>query len=65
MPQPQYVKEGNAEADEDTFEFDRGFVKWPKKTVLLDTDMFEVEDSWHDTPPEGFSLMVCFFILLR
>lgn len=42
--------------DDDIFKFDRGIVKWPKKTVLLDTDMFNVEDSWHDTPPEGFSL---------
>nr|XP_010921352.1 putative RNA polymerase II subunit B1 CTD phosphatase RPAP2 homolog [Elaeis guineensis] len=61
LPQPQHVKEGDAEADEDTFEFDRGFVKWPQKTVLLDTDMFEVEDSWHDTPPEGFSLTLSSF----
>ncbi|KAG1338847.1 putative RNA polymerase II subunit B1 CTD phosphatase RPAP2 [Cocos nucifera] len=61
LPQPQHVKVGDAEADEDTFEFDRGFVKWPQKTVLLDTDMFEVEDSWHDTPPEGFSLTLSSF----
>lgn len=40
------------------FELDRGRVKWPTKPVLLDTDMFEVEDSWHDTPPEGFKLTV-------
>lgn len=48
--------QGEREDDEDIFEFDQGIVKWPKKTVLLDTDMFELEDSWHDTPPEGFSL---------
>ncbi|XP_008781193.2 putative RNA polymerase II subunit B1 CTD phosphatase RPAP2 homolog [Phoenix dactylifera] len=61
LPQPQYAKEGDAEEDEDTFDFDRGFVQWPKKTVLLDTDMFEVEDSWHDTPPESFSLTLSSF----
>lgn len=42
-------------------ETDNGVVKWPTKTVLLDTDMFEVDDSWHDTPPEGFSLTLSAF----
>ncbi|MQM07596.1 hypothetical protein Taro_040436 [Colocasia esculenta] len=58
LPLPIDSEEMDFEADEDAFEFDKGFVKWPKKTVLLDTDMFEVEDSWHDTPPEGFCLTV-------
>ncbi|CAL9137359.1 unnamed protein product [Musa acuminata var. zebrina] len=61
LPQPNCVDEGDVEEDEDTFEFDRGYVKWPKKTVLLDTDMFDVEDSWHDTPPEGFDLKLSSF----
>lgn len=61
LPQMQCENEGGSEADEDAFEFDRGFLKWPKKTVLLDTDMFDVEDSWHDTPPEGFSLTLSTF----
>ncbi|KAL0909892.1 hypothetical protein M5K25_020801 [Dendrobium thyrsiflorum] len=55
LPQSQCL-EGEREDDEDIFKFDEGIVKWPKKTVLLDTNMFEVEDSWHDTPPEGFSI---------
>jgi hypothetical protein len=49
---------GNDTADKEVSEVDNDVVKWPKKTVLLDTDMFEVDDSWHDTPPEGFSLTV-------
>ncbi|KAJ6810162.1 putative RNA polymerase II subunit B1 CTD phosphatase RPAP2-like protein [Iris pallida] len=61
LPQMQCENEGGSEADEDAFEFDRGVLKWPKKTVLLDTDMFDVEDSWHDTPPEGFSLTLSTF----
>ncbi|CAL9766540.1 unnamed protein product [Musa acuminata subsp. burmannicoides] len=61
LPQPKCVDEGDVEEDEDTFEFDRGYVKWPKKTLLLDTDMFDVEDSWHDTPPEGFDLKLSSF----
>ncbi|PKA54703.1 Putative RNA polymerase II subunit B1 CTD phosphatase RPAP2 like [Apostasia shenzhenica] len=55
LPQLQPVQREMKE-DDDFFEFDRGIVKWPTKTVLLDTDMFEIEDSWHDTPPEGFNL---------
>ena len=64
LPQPQYGEGGDSEADVEAFEFDRGVLKWPKKTVLLDTDMFDVEDSWHDTPPEDFSLTVCLCLLL-
>lgn len=56
LHQEQLENEKNTGDDE--FEIDRGIVKWPKKTVLMDTDMFEVDDSWHDTPPEGFSLTV-------
>ncbi|OAY73545.1 putative RNA polymerase II subunit B1 CTD phosphatase RPAP, partial [Ananas comosus] len=64
LPQPQHVDGRGGEEGEDNFEFDRGVVKWPKKTVILDTDMFEVEDSWHDTPPEGFSLTLSSFATL-
>ncbi|KAJ0979994.1 hypothetical protein J5N97_015468 [Dioscorea zingiberensis] len=56
LPQPQNDEKQEPEEDEDMFELDRGHVKWPTKPVLLDTDMFELEDSWHDTPPEGFNL---------
>ncbi|KAG6512864.1 putative RNA polymerase II subunit B1 CTD phosphatase RPAP2 homolog [Zingiber officinale] len=52
---------GEVEEDEDTFNFDRGHVKWTKKTFCLDTDMLEVEDSWHEIPPEGFSLELSSF----
>ncbi|KAK8942619.1 hypothetical protein KSP39_PZI009090 [Platanthera zijinensis] len=55
FPQSQPLQ-GEKEYNDDIHELDLGIVKWPKKTVLLDTDMFEVEDSWHDTTPEGFSL---------
>ena len=49
---------GNDTVEKEVSETDNGAVKWPTKTVLLDTDMFEVDDSWHDTPPEGFNLTV-------
>uniref|UniRef100_A0A0D9WCF6 RNA polymerase II subunit B1 CTD phosphatase RPAP2 homolog n=1 Tax=Leersia perrieri TaxID=77586 RepID=A0A0D9WCF6_9ORYZ len=52
---------GKDAGENEIFDIDRGAVKWPKKTVLLDTDMFDVDDSWHDTPPEGFSLTLSSF----
>ncbi|GJM94512.1 hypothetical protein PR202_ga11160 [Eleusine coracana subsp. coracana] len=60
LHQEQLENEKNTGGD-DEFEIDRGIVKWPKKTVLMDTDMFEVDDSWHDTPPEGFNLTLSAF----
>lgn len=63
LPQQQLGEGCDSEADGEAFEFDQGVLKWPKKTVLLDTDMFDVDDSWHDTPPEGFSLTVCSYLL--
>lgn len=62
--QQQYNNDYDNDKDageNEIFEIDRGVVKWPKKTVLLDTDMFDVDDSWHDTPPEGFSLTLSSF----
>lgn len=57
LNQKEYDNAKNTGEDDDP-EIDRDVIKWPKKPVLLDTDMFEVDDSWHDTPPEGFSLTV-------
>jgi RNA polymerase II-associated protein 2 len=54
LHQEQFENEKTTEGH-DEFEIHRGIVKWPKKTVLMDTDMFEVDDSWDDTPPDGFS----------
>ncbi|CAL5097111.1 unnamed protein product [Urochloa decumbens] len=60
LHQKQYSNDTSSGGDEES-EIDRDVLKWPKKTVLLDTDMFEVDDSWHDTPPEGFSLTLSCF----
>ncbi|KAJ3691878.1 hypothetical protein LUZ61_000028 [Rhynchospora tenuis] len=57
LPQLHYGTERDSQEKEvDAEEIERGVVKWPQKPVLLETDMFEVDDSWHDTPPEGFNL---------
>ncbi|KAJ1691553.1 hypothetical protein LUZ63_015708 [Rhynchospora breviuscula] len=56
LPQVHYGTERDSQEKKvDTEEIER-VVKWPQKPVLLETDMFEVDDSWHDTPPEGFNL---------
>lgn len=31
-------------------------LKWPKKTGIVESDFFESEDSWFDSPPEEFVL---------
>jgi hypothetical protein len=57
LNQQEHDNGKNSGGDDDP-ELDRDVIKWPKKPVLLDTDLFEVDDSWHDMPPEGFSLTV-------
>ncbi|KAG8091452.1 hypothetical protein GUJ93_ZPchr0012g19869 [Zizania palustris] len=42
---------GKNVGENEIFEIDRGVVKWPKKPVLLDTNMFDVDDSWYDMLP--------------
>ncbi|CAN6349621.1 unnamed protein product [Urochloa humidicola] len=60
LHQKQFSDDKSSGRDEES-QIDRDVLKWPKKTLLLDTDMFEVDDSWHDTPPEGFSLTLSGF----
>lgn len=33
-------------------------LKWPPKPGVLSADLFDSEDSWYDSPPEGFNLNV-------
>jgi hypothetical protein len=60
LPQPSYGSETEppVNMEGDTQDTEREVVKWPQKPVLLETDMFEVDDSWHDAPPEGFNIDV-------
>ncbi|KAL5981631.1 hypothetical protein ACLOJK_015694 [Asimina triloba] len=57
LPSPKEADEENSSEDLDMLESKRTYAKWPSKPVLLDSDILDSEDSWHDTPPEGFSLM--------
>ncbi|XP_078158448.1 putative RNA polymerase II subunit B1 CTD phosphatase RPAP2 homolog isoform X2 [Carex rostrata] len=58
LPQSSYgtEEEHQENREGDMQEIEREVVKWPQKPVLLETDEFEVDDSWHDNPPEGFNL---------
>ncbi|XP_058082036.1 putative RNA polymerase II subunit B1 CTD phosphatase RPAP2 homolog [Magnolia sinica] len=61
LPYPRDGDEGNSPEDVDVPESERGHVKWPRKPVFLDSDVIDSEDSWSDTPPEGFSLTLSAF----
>ncbi|KAJ3676050.1 hypothetical protein LUZ60_003462 [Juncus effusus] len=51
-------KEYSLESELDSLESEkeREITKWPTKPVLLETDAFDTDDSWHDSAPDGFSL---------
>ncbi|XP_019430421.1 PREDICTED: putative RNA polymerase II subunit B1 CTD phosphatase RPAP2 homolog [Lupinus angustifolius] len=58
LPRPHdAVDEGTVE-DVDMLETDSVTLKWPRKPGFSDLDLFDSEDSWYDSPPEGFSLTV-------
>jgi RNA polymerase II-associated protein 2 len=57
LNQKEYDNAKNIGRDDDP-EIDRDVIKWPKKPILPDTDLCEVDDCWHDTPLDGFSLNV-------
>lgn len=44
------------QVDVDMLDSKTNVVKWPTKSGLLNSDLLDPNDSWYDTPPEGFSL---------
>lgn len=44
------------QVDVDMLDSKTNVVKWPTKSGLLNSDLLDPDDSWYDTPPEGFSL---------
>ncbi|KAM6578847.1 hypothetical protein CsatB_030684 [Cannabis sativa] len=58
LPHPEDANGGESLVDKDTSEPEQAPSKWPKKPVNQHSDVFNREDSWFDTPPEGFSLSV-------
>ncbi|KAK7278764.1 hypothetical protein RJT34_23800 [Clitoria ternatea] len=56
LPPPYDADEEGTMEDADILEANSVTLKWPRKPGISDVDLFESEDSWFDTPPEGFSL---------
>lgn len=56
-PSHDAVEEGTLE-DVHTLQTDSVTLEWPRKPGISDADIFDSEDSWHDSPPEGFSMTV-------
>ncbi|XP_057743536.1 putative RNA polymerase II subunit B1 CTD phosphatase RPAP2 homolog [Arachis stenosperma] len=56
LPPPQDGIEKEIKENVDMEETESFTVKWPQKPGFPDVDLFDNEDSWFDSPPEGFSL---------
>ncbi|KAK6911694.1 Rtr1/RPAP2 domain [Dillenia turbinata] len=58
LARPPDADIGDAEVNVDMFEHETepAPLKWPRKPGLTNLDVFDAENSWFDSPPEGFSL---------
>ncbi|XP_052193179.1 putative RNA polymerase II subunit B1 CTD phosphatase RPAP2 homolog isoform X2 [Diospyros lotus] len=56
LPPPQDVDEGKSQEQVNMVEPEPTTSKWPKKPGVPNYNLFDSEDSWYDSPPEGFSL---------
>ncbi|OVA13023.1 Protein of unknown function DUF408 [Macleaya cordata] len=56
LPQQHHADGGDSQKYENVLELEPVPLKWPLKPGISDSELFDSEDSWYDTPPEGFSL---------
>ena len=56
-PHPE-VHGTEAQVEVDMPDSETNVLKWPMKSGLSNSDLLDPNDSWYDTPPEGFSLNV-------
>ncbi|KAK4427571.1 putative RNA polymerase II subunit B1 CTD phosphatase RPAP2 [Sesamum alatum] len=56
LPPPHELDEAKREEIGDVADTDPVLLKWPPKPGFSSADLFDSEDSWYDSPPEGFSL---------
>ncbi|KAJ4842332.1 hypothetical protein Tsubulata_034922 [Turnera subulata] len=56
LPQPLHSENGDPEEDGNVVEEENAPLKWPTKPGIPPSEHFDPEDSWYDSPPEGFSL---------
>ncbi|XP_027163601.1 putative RNA polymerase II subunit B1 CTD phosphatase RPAP2 homolog isoform X1 [Coffea eugenioides] len=54
-PHPE-VHGTEAQVEVDMPDSETNVLKWPMKSGLSNSDLLDPNDSWYDTPPEGFSL---------
>lgn len=58
LPPPREVDEAEPQENGDAMDTDPSVLKWPSKPGFPNYDLFDSEDSWYDSHPEGFSLTV-------
>ncbi|XP_057792034.1 putative RNA polymerase II subunit B1 CTD phosphatase RPAP2 homolog isoform X2 [Salvia miltiorrhiza] len=58
LPPPHGVDTAKSEENADIIDTDPVQLKWPPKPGVLSSDLFDSEDSWYDSPPEGFNLQL-------
>ncbi|CAK9138527.1 unnamed protein product [Ilex paraguariensis] len=56
LPPPYDVNEAESEDNAHMLDSEPAPLKWPRKPGVSHSDLFDSEDSWYDSPPEGFSL---------
>ncbi|KAL2460682.1 RNA polymerase II subunit B1 CTD phosphatase RPAP2-like protein [Abeliophyllum distichum] len=56
LPPPHEVDEAETQENGDVMDTDPSVLKWPSKPGFPNYDLFDSEDSWYDSTPEGFSL---------
>ncbi|EYU19406.1 hypothetical protein ABFS82_02G087600 [Erythranthe guttata] len=56
LPPPHEVDEAKYEQIGEVVDVDPIELKWPPKPGFSSEDLFDSEDSWYDSPPEGFNL---------
>ncbi|KAJ8529652.1 hypothetical protein K7X08_036487 [Anisodus acutangulus] len=53
---PQEVDEAIHQEKDEVLDTEAAPLKWPRKPGMPSYDAFESEDSWYDSPPEGFHM---------
>ncbi|KAA8545290.1 hypothetical protein F0562_020074 [Nyssa sinensis] len=61
LPPPHDANEMESQDGVDVIEPEPAPIKWPRKSGIPNYDLFDSEDSWYDSPPEGFSLTLSTF----
>ncbi|XP_009771014.1 putative RNA polymerase II subunit B1 CTD phosphatase RPAP2 homolog isoform X1 [Nicotiana tabacum] len=56
LPPPKEVDEAVLKENDEVLDIEPAPLKWPRKPGVPNYDVFESEDSWYDSPPEGFNL---------